>query len=95
MARCATSTTLARTSCSSPRTASRRSTWVLPTPIPGKGRVLTRLSSFWFDETADVMPNHLTDLGLDDIAHDERALADLADRSVVVRKAEPLKWKLS
>jgi phosphoribosylaminoimidazole-succinocarboxamide synthase len=32
---------------------------VLPTPIPDKGRVLTGLSRFWFDETACLVPNHL------------------------------------
>ena len=32
---------------------------VLPTPIPDKGRVLTGLSRFWFDRTADMIPNHL------------------------------------
>ena len=32
---------------------------VLPTPIPGKGRVLTALSLWWFDRLADVAPNHV------------------------------------
>jgi len=32
---------------------------VLPTPIPDKGKVLTGLSVFWFDRTADIVPNHL------------------------------------
>ncbi|HWB70569.1 MAG TPA: phosphoribosylaminoimidazolesuccinocarboxamide synthase [Solirubrobacterales bacterium] len=31
---------------------------VLPTPIPDKGKVLNRMSEFWFDLTADVVPNH-------------------------------------
>ena len=39
--------------CSSPRTGSRAFDVVLPTPIPDKGRVLTGLSRFWFDETRD------------------------------------------
>ena len=33
--------------------------WVLPTPIPDKGRVLTALSLWWFERLADVVPNHL------------------------------------
>ncbi|GAA4677151.1 phosphoribosylaminoimidazolesuccinocarboxamide synthase [Streptomyces chumphonensis] len=33
--------------------------WVLPTEIPDKGRVLTRLSLWWFEQLADVVPNHL------------------------------------
>ena len=32
---------------------------VLPTPIPGKGRVLTQLSLWWFGQLADVVPNHV------------------------------------
>jgi phosphoribosylaminoimidazole-succinocarboxamide synthase len=32
---------------------------VLPTPIPGKGELLTRLSLWWFDKLADVAPNHV------------------------------------
>jgi phosphoribosylaminoimidazole-succinocarboxamide synthase len=32
---------------------------VLPTPIPGKGKVLTALSRFWFAETTGIVPNHL------------------------------------
>jgi phosphoribosylaminoimidazole-succinocarboxamide synthase len=38
---------------------------VLPTPIPGKGKLLTALSLWWFDQTADVMPNHL--ISADDV----------------------------
>jgi phosphoribosylaminoimidazole-succinocarboxamide synthase len=33
--------------------------FVLPTPIPDKGRVLTAMSIWWFDQLADVVPNHL------------------------------------
>ncbi len=38
--------------------------WVLPTEIPDKGRVLTQLSLWWFDQLADLIPNHVigTDL---------------------------------
>jgi phosphoribosylaminoimidazole-succinocarboxamide synthase len=32
---------------------------VLPTPIPDKGRILTQLSLWWFDQLADLVPNHL------------------------------------
>lgn len=33
--------------------------WVLPTPIPDKGRVLTRLSLWWFEQLADIVPHHV------------------------------------
>ena len=36
--------------------------WVMPTPIPDKGAILTRLSAFWFDHTEDVVPNHMIEL---------------------------------
>jgi len=32
---------------------------VLPTPIPGKGAILTQLSLWWFEQLADVVPNHV------------------------------------
>ena len=32
---------------------------VLPTPIPDKGKILTQLSLWWFDQLADVVPNHI------------------------------------
>ena len=51
-----------RASCSSSRpTGSARSTSILPTPIPDKGRVLTACSLHWFDRVADVVPNHVRD----------------------------------
>ncbi len=32
---------------------------ILPTPVPGKGRVLTQLSLWWFDRLGDIVPNHV------------------------------------
>jgi phosphoribosylaminoimidazole-succinocarboxamide synthase len=32
---------------------------VLPTPVPGKGRILTQLSLWWFDRLGDIIPNHV------------------------------------
>jgi phosphoribosylaminoimidazole-succinocarboxamide synthase len=63
---------------------------VLPTPIPGKGRVLTELSNFWFHKTRDLIPNHLLDVSLaDTLAHDAD-LAQAQGRAVVVRRLKPL-----
>ncbi len=36
--------------------------WIMPTPIPDKGSILTRMSAFWFGRTADIVPNHLIEL---------------------------------
>jgi len=33
--------------------------WVLPTTIPDKGRILTAMTLWWFEQLADVVPNHL------------------------------------
>lgn len=35
--------------------------YVLDTPIPDKGKILTRLSAWWFDRLSDIVPNHLVD----------------------------------
>jgi phosphoribosylaminoimidazole-succinocarboxamide synthase len=61
--------------------------YVLPTPIPGKGEVLTQLSNFWFDKTADIIANHLVDR--DPFAGDA-GRAHLRGRSVVVKSARSL-----
>ena len=62
---------------------------ILPTPIPDKGRVLTQLSLFWFELLRDVIPNHVlnaTEFPPPFDAHRE----ELAGRSMLVRKTEPL-----
>lgn len=62
---------------------------ILPTPIPDKGRVLTQLSVFWFSLLRDVIPNHV--LSATDFPPPFDAHADeLAGRSMVVRKTQPL-----
>src|ERR1700747_2543223 len=62
---------------------------VLPTPIPDKGRVLTQLSLFWFDLLRDVIPNHVLSAREFPAAFvDYRQ--ELAGRSMVVRKTQPL-----
>ncbi|MEU6702484.1 phosphoribosylaminoimidazolesuccinocarboxamide synthase [Streptomyces wuyuanensis] len=54
--------------------------WVLPTEIPDKGRVLTRLSLWWFDRLADLVPNHVVSTDLP-----AGAPADWAGRTLVCR----------
>jgi len=63
---------------------------VLPQPIPGKGEVLTRVSNFWFDRTRDIIPNHLSDLALEQVVPDAAERATLGDRAIVVKKLTPL-----
>ena len=64
---------------------------ILPDPIPGKGRVLTSVSQFWFDYTKRLVPNHFSGLTLADvIPSDAQERAMLSGRAVVVRKLTPL-----
>ena len=63
---------------------------VLPDPIPGKGRILTQISLRWFDMMADLVDNQLTDRSVDDVIADEEQLVQLRDRSLVVKRLEPL-----
>jgi phosphoribosylaminoimidazole-succinocarboxamide synthase len=64
---------------------------VLPSGIPGKGRVLTELSAFWFGYTADLVPNHLISTSIDDLPGTvSGSLAELAGRSMIVHKAKRL-----
>jgi phosphoribosylaminoimidazole-succinocarboxamide synthase len=63
---------------------------VLPQPIPGKGEVLTRVSNFWFRRTRQLIPNHLSDLPLEEVVPDAAQRAALGDRALVVRRLDPL-----
>jgi phosphoribosylaminoimidazole-succinocarboxamide synthase len=65
---------------------------VLPTPIPDKGRVLTGLSRFWFDETADIVPNHVLATDPARVAGELEGvdLAELRGRTLVCRRASVL-----
>jgi phosphoribosylaminoimidazole-succinocarboxamide synthase len=63
--------------------------YVLPNPIPDKGKVLNQISAFWFDMFSDLIPNHVIST---DVAEFPEALrgqsAQLAGRSTLVRKLE-------
>lgn len=63
---------------------------VMPDPIPGKGQVLTQLSNFWFSMMEDIVPNHLTDLTLASIINDKALVDELASRSIIVKRLQPL-----
>ena len=63
---------------------------VLPDPIPGKGRVLTQISNFWFARTRHIVPNHLADYPLARAVPDAAERAPLEERSIVVRRLRAL-----
>ena len=66
---------------------------VLPTGIPGKGLVLSRMSAFWFHKTAHLVPNHLIAMGDEPGAIPEGSPVgdvplEIARQAMVVRKAQ-------
>ena len=63
---------------------------ILPDPIPGKGRVLTRLSNFWFEKLDHVLPNHLADISLEQVIPDVDERYQVEGRAVIVKKLKPL-----
>lgn len=64
---------------------------VMPTPIPDKGRILTQISAFWFQAFSGIIDNHVVATRVDEFPDPCRPYErDLAQRSMLVRKAEPL-----
>ncbi len=63
---------------------------ILPNPIPGKGRVLTSVSNFWFRKTESIIANHLSALAVHEAVSDNDDLAQVKGRSIVVKKLQPL-----
>jgi phosphoribosylaminoimidazole-succinocarboxamide synthase len=64
---------------------------VLPNGIPGKGKVLTEISLFWFEQMKDTVPNHIVAVDVDDfppVLHPFRHV--LEGRSILVKKTEVL-----
>lgn len=57
--------------------------WVLPTEIPDKGRVLTQLSLWWFDQLQDLVPNHVISTELP-----AGAPADWAGRTLICQNLD-------
>ncbi len=65
--------------------------YVLGSGIPDKGKVLTQLSAFWFDETRDIVPNHVLETDVRRYPAELSRHADvLAGRSMLVRKTNPV-----
>lgn len=62
---------------------------ILPTPIPEKGKILTKISRFWFDKLAHIIPNHLTDITPESVVS-SREQDQVSDRAFIVRKLKPL-----
>ncbi len=64
---------------------------VLPSGIPGKGKVLTQISLYWFKEMKDIIANHLISADVNDYPEQCRKYHDqLAERSMLVKKAQQI-----
>jgi len=63
---------------------------ILPTPIAGKGVILTEIANFWFEKLKHVVPNHLTGIDPDLVVSDVAEKAQLGKRALVVKKLKPL-----
>ncbi len=62
---------------------------ILPTAVPGKGKVLTEISNFWFNKLKHIVPNHLTGMKPESVVTaTERD--QVAGRSFVVKRLKPL-----
>jgi phosphoribosylaminoimidazole-succinocarboxamide synthase len=66
---------------------------VLPNGIPDKGRVLTQMSAYWFEQTSEVVPNHMIRV-IESTKNPDLPVAlgqEFIGRTMLVRKAEPVK----
>lgn len=65
--------------------------FILPDEIPFKGEVLNRISAFWFDKFADIVPNHLVSIDPADFPEEFAEYRDyLAGRAILVKKAQTI-----
>ena len=64
---------------------------IMPNGIPRKGEVLTQISHFWFEKFSSLVPNHLLAGANDPLPKNLQPFAaQLARRSMIVKKAKPL-----
>ena len=63
---------------------------VLPTPIHGKGAVLTSVANFWFERTRNIIPNHLAEMTLEEALPDPAEREPIQDHAIVVRRLKAL-----
>lgn len=64
---------------------------VLPNGIPGKGKVLTQISLFWFKQVKDLIDNHIVSANVDEFPEPLKKYKEILEgRSMLVKKAKPL-----
>ncbi len=63
---------------------------IMPTPIPGKGRILNDVTRFWLNKLEHLIPNHLSTLPLEKVLPDAAEREQVADHAMIVKKLKPL-----
>jgi phosphoribosylaminoimidazole-succinocarboxamide synthase len=63
---------------------------VMPTAIPGKGMVLNQVTRFWMEKLAHIIPNHLSNMSLEQALPDTAERAEVEDHAMIVRKLKAL-----
>jgi phosphoribosylaminoimidazole-succinocarboxamide synthase len=65
--------------------------YVLPTPVPDKGKVLTQISAWWFDQMEDIVPHHLISADVNEFPANLHAYRDqLEGRTMLVKKTDKI-----
>jgi len=63
---------------------------IMPTPVPDKGAILNAVTRFWLDKLKHIIPNHLSDLPLDEVIPDPAERDAIASHAMVVKKLKAL-----
>lgn len=63
---------------------------ILPQPLTGKGKLLTAISLFWFQQLNDIIPNHLSDLSLQNVLPDPNEYAQAEGRYMLAKRLRAL-----
>jgi len=63
---------------------------ILPTPVPGKGEILNQVSDFWFKQMADIIPNQMASLSLEQVIPNADERERVRSRALVVKRLKPL-----
>lgn len=63
---------------------------VMPNAIPGKGNILNKVTQFWLDKLQHIIPNHCSELSLEDVLPDDNERREVEHHAMVVRKLKAL-----
>lgn len=63
--------------------------YILPSPVPNKGKILNQISKFWFDFVEDIVPNHIISTDIKDFP-EEFQKSEFEGRSMLVKKLKML-----